>query len=792
MSDGPLRAAIRRMITVRWRLRIWAAIAIVFGLLVGQLPLFGVLGFELALAASLLGSILGLDVGRAFAKELQRERAGIERATWPGRILARSSLAAVGVAVALILLPVPICAVRGLWTPTCDWWFGIVTYLALPVMTTALAALAGHAIGALVGPRRFVGVLLYVVLWIAVAFAAFWRFYTEPPVFTYNAILGYFPGNVYDENVQIKGALWWSRLEQLLWIATVLALVATRLDVPTHRLRWRAPRPAGRRWRPALFASGVGALALVMHLQSGALGYALDDVDLEEALGGRIETEHFVIYHSTRPDVVEDIELVARDHEFRYAQVVARAGIAPSGKIRSFVFADRDEKYRLFGAKYVEMAKPWLRDIYLEHRSFPHSSLRHEIAHAVASEFGDPIFGVAAQRVLGVPALFSPGLIEGLAVALDWPGSYERPTAHEGVRAMQEKGLAPSVDQLFGLGFFAFSSARGYTTAGSFLRFLLERHGATKVRALYESGGAFEESFGVSRGELEREWHEFLATVQIPPTLAAALEERFRTASVFARPCPHAIAKRREKAAIADREGDRARAVALSRKVCKNAPEEPRYRHELASYLHDGSDAETAEAEQLWSALAGDASGITSSLRAKALEGLALLAVRRGDLARARQLLAEAAKLPLEQAERRQVDNKVFALAHAGPAAAMLRDYAFPPKTGADALALTEKMVELEPALGHGHYLLGIQRAFRRDWASAAVALAKSIELGLLDVTFVKNAARLLAITAYRANDLPRVREAIAVLARTEMSTGDKLLAKDWTERLAFDEQHRR
>src|SRR5678809_1138996 len=99
------------------------------------------------------------------------------------------------------------------------------------------------------------------------------------------------------------------------------------------------------------------------------------------------------------------------------------------------------------------MAKPWRREIYLDHRAFPHSSLRHEIAHAIASAFGDPIFGVAAQRTLGVPTLISPGLVEGLAVALDWPGGYERLTPHESVRAMQAMGFTPTISELLSLRF---------------------------------------------------------------------------------------------------------------------------------------------------------------------------------------------------------------------------------------------------------------------------------------------------------------------------------------------------
>src|SRR5262249_11952994 len=161
----------------------------------------------------------------------------------------------------------------------------------------------------------------------------------------------------------------------------------------------------------------------------------------------------FVIHYAATPEIEKDIALVAADHEFRYAQVVAQLGAAPPGKLHSFLFSDAQQKARLIGAKNVEMAKPWRREIYLEHRPFPHSSLRHEIAHAVASAFGDPIFGVASQRVAGVPLLASPGLIEGLAVAAQGPSDFERLTPHEQVRAMQVMKLKPPLRELLSLQF---------------------------------------------------------------------------------------------------------------------------------------------------------------------------------------------------------------------------------------------------------------------------------------------------------------------------------------------------
>ncbi len=781
MRVGSLRAAIARLPGDR-RTRVWVALALALGIGLGGVPLFGVLGFELATAAALFAAVMGLDLGSALARARAQPVHGVERAAYAGRTMLRATLAASGRAVAVIAIPAVIAAVRGLWLPTCDWGFGIACYLAMPVVTAALAGALGHALRAAFGPRRLAGVAVVAVPLIVVVLAALYRFYSEPPVFSYNAILGYFPGNLYDENIELRRALAWSRLEDTAWVVLVIALVTLRLDVPSHRLVWRAARPAGRR----LGALGVALAALIgggaLHHHGGALGYAVNAEDIQEVLDGRLETAHFILHYAHTEAIDADIALVAADHEFRYAEVVAQTQLAPAGKLRSYIFADRDQKGRWFGARDVEMAKPWRREIYLEHRPFPHGSLRHEIAHAVASSFGDPVFGVATRH--GVFA--NPGLIEGLAVALDWPGGYDRLTPHEAVRAMQDLGVQPSIGRLLSLQFFSVSSARGYTTAGSFLRFLLDQHGAAKLRALYRSGGDFATAYGAPLATLEAAWRQTIERIELPPGTTEAQRERFRGVSVFARPCPHAIAARRERAARAYATGDRRAAVRLLREVCADAPDEPRHRMELGDMLIGGDAIEHAEAWAIWTQLARDPENVTSTLRVDLLERLARDAAARGDRAGVEARIGEAAALPIDANERRQLDAERFALAHRGPAAMPLYAYFFLPGT-LDAVSLAQWAVISEPTLGFAHYLLGLQRQNLGLWAGAADALDRGLALGLPSALFVRNAARRLAIAAYRTHDRARLDRALAALDGPGMTAADRLLADDWRARLAFD-----
>src|SRR4051794_38909673 len=117
------------------RLAFWFAIVLVYAIAVGFLPLFDTLGFELAIASSLVAAIVGLDVGAALARGRQRIPVTMAQAGFVGRSVVGSALRASAVAVALALIPGVVAAIRGLWHTTCDWTFGITCYATMALVT---------------------------------------------------------------------------------------------------------------------------------------------------------------------------------------------------------------------------------------------------------------------------------------------------------------------------------------------------------------------------------------------------------------------------------------------------------------------------------------------------------------------------------------------------------------------------------------------------------------------------------------------------------------------------------
>jgi len=784
-DDPVLATALARQLRSR-RFHVWTGLTVVLTIALVRLPLFGVLGYELALAVALFGSLAGLDLGAAMVRAAQATPlVGLARADGRARLVAGLAVRALALPLALIALPLIAAAIHGLWAPTCDWGFGVEAFASMAVASTALGAASGVAVALWLGPVRGLAAAAPWLVAIGLIVVGAIRFYGAPAVFWYSPLVGYFPGNLYDEDLRLAGALYWSRLEQLATVLALLAGAAALLDAPSLRvrLRERRPRPVGR--GSAAIAAVAALVALGLYYQSGTLGYRVDAEDVQAELGGVVRTPHFTIHYADHAAVRAEMELYAADHELRLAQVCREVGLDCSRlHIRSYVFASAEQKGRLMGARRVEMAKPWRKEIYLTFEPFPHGALRHEIAHVVAGEFGSAGFAVSARSVAGLPLLFNPGMIEGLAVALDWPGRSRSMTPHQAMKAMDELGMAPRADDVLSVRFLTLASSRGYTAAGSFLRYLLDTHGPAAVRTLYATGGDFDAALGRSQAALVSEWRQMLATIEVPAAVREAAREQYRRGGVFSRPCPHAIADRTRRAGALLASGRRDQAIAVMRTVCRDAPEEPSHRLELAELLGEGDERQQAEARATYDGVAGGDLGAV--LKAEALAGLIRLEGRAGDLDGVRRHVGVALALPLDDDRRRPFEAMQFALDAGGLGGAALRAYFFSAGRASDvaAWAAVAAITGDRAVRGLGWYLVGLRADDRDDHALASLALAIGLDTGVPTDRFVRAGARRLVVAAWRSQQPTRVAQAIALLEASSYEV-DRLLAADWRERVA-------
>jgi tetratricopeptide (TPR) repeat protein len=782
-----MRSAITAHLRER-RTIIWAGVLVVLTLLLAFTPLFDSLGFEFAFALCLPASLAAADLAATFVRR-RRQAHGLD--VW------RAFAGAAVVGLCLLLPPFVLMALNALRVRQCDWFFAVETFVTLPVISSLLGSATG-VVAQLVWPRRpTLSAALAWIFVVASVLVGLARFYGGPPIFGYDPFAGYFPGTLYDEQLRLGSAFWWSRFYQVALAVGALAAMSA----------WRDGRT-----RPRLgLAAGGFVVGGVLFLLSGRLGFAVSADDIADALGGRRETEHFVIHYHQGKLLDPLIDAIALEHEFRFAQDTSRLGATPKQKIHSFYFLTADEKARWMGARNTYIAKPWRHEIYVQHEDFPHATLRHEIAHVVAGEFGDPLFHVSVSWLGWPPATFNVGLIEGVAVAADWPaGSGGRLTPHQAVRALKELGMLPPVRRLLAPGFFQFSPATSYTTAGSFVYYLLTAYGPEKLHTIYRQGGrpaAFAGVYGKPLAELEKEWHAEIARAPLAPEDLEIARERYRKRAIFARPCPHAVAERLDDAEEELARGNALVAVDILRRVCSDDPAEPNYRMLLAGMLARAGDL--VEALASYATLADDdGTRYSAPLRARALWRAADLRARRGELAQATALVDRALALGIDEDTRRNLvlRRRAFAAGDDDAAGRALRDYLVPPDPTPESDdptppppekdALLARARALPESLGAiGHYLYGRVLTQRGRYAEAAVELAAAAagpEVRLGDPLVRRENDRLLTKAAFLSGDRATARAAATRLTTDDQPLAVRLEGTDWLERIDFAEARKK
>lgn len=418
---------------------------------------------------------------------------------------------------AALLLPWLLLTVSLFWVPNCGYLQGLVLFILFVPVSVVLAVSVAYALTGRRRKRRF----LFVAGGLAVLVAGpMYDLGWHPQFYVYNHIFGGILGPLYDEELALRPGLVAFRMLTLLW-----AWLFWQLG------RWRRTR----RLRPARLFATASVIGLC-YLLSAPLGFNTSERQIQRALGGHLATEHFDLYYVPESLHARELEQIARDHEFRYAQLEEKLGVRAPGRIASYLYPDPDTKARLTGARRTNIAPVWLRRPQVHILASAYASVfPHELAHVFSRAFGLPI----------LRASLSVGLIEGLAVALQPPNGL--PTPHEQVAVHiangdEARGVADDLaSRLSPLGFWTGQSAVSYTMMGSFVRYLLDAYGAERLRRVYARGD-FEAVYGKSAHTLAREWERFV--LSLPGSDRATgdwVRRQFSIPSLFDTACPHHV-----------------------------------------------------------------------------------------------------------------------------------------------------------------------------------------------------------------------------------------------------------
>lgn len=732
------------------------------GLALSAMPLFNLLGYESSAAA---GAVLGIAAlvrtSRLFG---HGALASPLDPRGPGPLssyldLAPSNLA-MALPAALVLL------LNALRVKNCDLPLGIAFWGVIP----PVSVLAGQALAFLTAPLPRGRLLLALGIVLAQTLAFLWRLAWSPPIAGHTWTIGWFAGSLYDEAIELPTALLWAR---------VGVLVGSAALVLGLELAWRrrAGRPIG---RTGLALAGAVAAVLALHQQRAALNIQHDQESVKAALGGVIETEHFRIFHDPGSLDRRGKELIALDHEFRYQEMVAYFEEDPVAwrgrKIDSFVYANREQQQRLLGSRQTLVARPWTHQMHIRWSEIGDTALAHELAHLFTAPFGRGPLQLSMRHGL-VPDM---ALIEGVASAADAPP--DELSAHQASRAMRELELAPDLRRLFDpAGFWNQSSSRAYTTASSFVQWLIAKEGIAPFKQAYRDAD-LEAAYGRSVDELVSEWEAWVDQVPLSAEQRDLAGFRFRKGSIFQRVCARTMGELARQAGVAEAREDLARAISIRERMRDLEPGSPDHRLELARLRAKAGDNPGAREIALRIAEREELGPVR---QATARELLGDLHWQEGALPQAEAEYERCLSLPMDEARTRRVLVKRWGVRAPGEAERQARGYLLGEDVGAAARlwrALSwARLVEADPL---PRYLVGRtlhqagEHEDARAWLSGPSLLEPSLE----------DERRLLeAQASLRAGDHPAAEALYARLAEETKSSRARALAVEGAERARFE-----
>ena len=680
---------------------------------------------------------------------------------------------------AAIVLAIPLFglmlgAFRARWCAPLE---GLAFFALGPLVGTALAVGSGSLIGVMRGRARWLRTLAFLVP-LVVALAGLARFYSTPAIFAYSHFVGYFPGSLYDPDITITSVYLTFRALSICWLGAIAALLVA----------WREetkPSIAMLRAHPMTIpiALTLMTIGVIGEAYGPELGHRSTAESIREALGATLRGERCdVIVPRELPR--EQAERLRDECDFRVDRAEHVLGVTHPQRITAFFFRTMAEKRELMGASGTYIAKPWRDEVYLQLAVDPHPVLFHEIVHVVAAATGVGPFRVSGSLGGLWP---SPGIIEGVAVAVAWD-SREGLTPHQWARAMTEIDRAPQLEDASGLGFLLQPAGRAYTANGSFIRWLLDTRGTQAVLALYRTG-SYETALGEPLARAELEWREFLRTVPLPPSAIPLARLRFARSAIFSQVCPHAIAALEARLGTDEDAGDDEGAleacdaiVAIDPAGTSIAP------HRIAALARTGQLDEARAALHALEAVHGVPAALLTSGRTELADAL----LSRGDLDEARALYEAGASEALSDDQARQIEVKLLAIERGPSVVEPLREVLVPNgRRIHDGATSIEALARLHDLGGDGlaDYLIARQMTFRQRYDLAALRLRRARVAGLPSERIEREARRLDGIVRARTGDLGAARAIVEEIAG-EGDEGARVEAEDWLARIAWLRTH--
>ncbi|HEX9251339.1 MAG TPA: hypothetical protein VF870_03810 [Ignavibacteriaceae bacterium] len=473
---------------------------ILINVILTQLPLTSTFGYEFASFNGLLLAIIAglqtfnfIDKSEFVVKELIKNLA------------------------ILFLIPFFISVIHSFLTTFCSFTDGLIFY----VLIVSTSMVFGTSIAMVISliAKRFRRLFFFIIIFL-IALIPILEIYLNPQVYFYSPLIGFFPGNIYDEGLT---ADWKLFFHQFVIIIFSLSIIYSVLNLPANVKRIRI-----------LFLAAILIVFALFQYLSPYLGFTTTFSKLNSILPKQIESESLVLHY----DGIDSLnaKIIALNQEFYYSELSTQLGVKPANKINVYLFNNREQKKIIFGAGNADVAKPWQYSIYISAGSWQ-STLKHELAHVFTAEFGSGIFKLASG--------FNAALIEGMAESLD--GISNDISIKDLTSIAFNNGYVVDIKSLFsGLSFFKGNSSLAYTYSGTFVQYLTQKYGIEKAKEFYRDGD-FESVFRIKIDTAQKEFEKSIINPELSNQRLMA-DYYFGRLSIIQKVCPRYIGDRLSKA----------------------------------------------------------------------------------------------------------------------------------------------------------------------------------------------------------------------------------------------------
>jgi tetratricopeptide (TPR) repeat protein len=464
--------------------------------------------------------------------------------------------------------------------PNCTPLIGVYFWLCIPVVSILITQ-SLCLVGSCLLPSY--GWLLGLLFLSVNATSFLWRLAWEPLIMGYSWSFGWFAGSIYDEALSFPSALLMYRIYCVLLAFTLVLAVD---------FRWRIRQGFYLRWS-GLSLTVMCVLTVFVFSHRVELGFHQNQSSVQKTLGGKLETTNFIAYFDPGSIDLPSQKWLEDDLEFRYWELQQFFNEDPvkwrGKKIEVFIYPNRAVQYQLMGSRRTLVARPWTHQMHVRWH-YGSTALSHEMAHLFTAPFGSGPLKISTHGGI-VPNL---GLLEGIAVAADWPE--DDVTSHEVAAALHKLKKAPKLlNILEPQGFWAQPAGKAYELMGSFVRWLYEVHGIEKLKLVYANSN-FTEVYGKNLEELHTEWFEFITSIDVDNDTVQLVNYRYDRKSIFAKICARSMAEEERLANVAIALGQFEEAIKHIEKMIEWNPKDWRAQYQLANTFVEWQRFEDAQA----------------------------------------------------------------------------------------------------------------------------------------------------------------------------------------------------